>query len=428
MPRASITPYFFGGFEVHDEIPMGRIAGFPVKVHWSVLVILWLFTWSLASTLPGTVKGYSPVVYWLAGTCGALVLLTSLVAHELAHAVVARRTGVSVGSVTLWLFGGVTTLGEAKTPKAAFRIAFAGPATSLVLSAAFAGLAMGLDSVRAATIVVSVAWWLAAVNLLLGLFNLLPGAPLDGGRLVRAYLWRRHGDSVRASVGAAHAGRVVAIILITLGLAEFLLGGLIGGVWLAFIGWFIFVAAREEETQVTTRQALAGLRVADAMTAQPHAAPGWLTVEDFIERYLLGNRHSAYPVADQDGSIVGLVTLTQLRGVAPTQRAITTVREIALPLHSVPTAAPHEPLSTLIDRLAAAGHGSRALIIDGGKVIGIVTPSDLARLIDVYRLAHPGPGLSAHRQDADNDSGAGDPVSDRYRQLVRQPLGEEHGR
>ena len=392
---------------MRDAIPLGRIAGLPVKVHWSVLVILWLFTWSLASTLPATVKGYSPVVYWLAGSCGALVLLASLVAHELAHAVVARRMGVSVGSVTLWLFGGVTTLGDAKTPKAAFRIAFAGPASSLVLSAAFAGLATTLEAGRAAAIVVGIAWWLAAVNLLLGLFNLLPGAPLDGGRVVRAYLWRRHGDSVRASVGAAHAGRVVAIILITLGLAEFLLGGLIGGVWLAFIGWFIFVAAREEETQVTTRQALAGLRVADAMTAQPLAAPGWLTVTDFIERYLLGDRHSAYPVADEDGSIVGLVTLRQLRDVTPGRRATTTVREIALPLLSVPTAEPREPLSALIERLAAAGHGSRALVMDGGKVVGIVTPSDLARLIDVYRLAQPGTGFASHREDADNYSNAG---------------------
>ena len=392
---------------MREAIPLGRIAGFGVNVHWSVIVILWLFTWSLATTLPGAVAGYSRPAYWLAGACGALMLLASLLAHELAHAVVARRMGVSVGNVTLWLFGGVTTLqGEAKTPKAAFRIAFAGPATSLVLSAAFAGLAIGLATVRAPAIVVSVAWWLAAINLLLGLFNLLPGAPLDGGRLVRAYLWRRHGDSVRASIGAAHAGRVVGIILITLGLVEFLAGGLVGGVWLAFIGWFIFVAAREEEMQVTTRQALAGLHVADAMTANPNAAPGWITVEDFIERYVLGDRHSAYPVADRDGSIIGLVTLRQLRDVAPSRRATTSVREIALPLDSVPTATPHEPLSALIERLAAAGHGSRALVVDGGKVVGIVTPSDLARLIDVYRLAGPGPGLTAHRRDADDYSNA----------------------
>lgn len=380
---------------MRDGVPLGRIAGFEVKVHWSVIVILWLFTWSLATTLPGAVAGYSRPVYWLAGACGAVVLLASLLAHELAHAVVARRMGVSVGSVTLWLFGGVTSLqGEAKTPRAAFRIAFAGPATSLVLSAAFAGLAVALAAVGAAPIAVNVGWWLAVINLALGLFNLLPGAPLDGGRLVRAYLWRRHGDSVRAAVGAARAGRVVAIVLIVLGLAEFLAGGLVGGVWLAFIGWFIFAAAREEEMQVTTRQALTGVRVADAMTADPHAAPGWLTVQDFIERYLLGDRHSAYPVADPDGSIVGLVTLRQLRDVAPGRRATTTVREIALPLDAVPTAAPSEPLSALIERLAAAGHGGgRALVIDEGRVVGIVTPADLARLIEVYRLAHPGPGL-----------------------------------
>ena len=375
---------------VRDAIPLGRIAGFDVKVHWSVIVILWLFTWSLATSLPGVVAGYSRPVYWLAGACGAVVLLASLLAHELAHAVVARRMGVSVAGVKLWLFGGVTTLqGEAKTPKADFRIAFAGPATSLVLSAAFTGLAMLLATVGAGPIAVHVASWLAAINLLLGLFNLLPGAPLDGGRLVRAYLWRRHGDSVRAAVGAARVGRAVAIVLIVLGLAEFLAGGLVGGVWLAFIGWFIFTAAREEEMQVTARRALSGLRVTDAMTVDPHTAPGWLTVEEFIERYLLGDRHSAYPVADRDGSIVGLVTLRQLRDVAPSRRATTSVREIALPLDSVPTATPPEPLSALIERLAAARSGSRALVVDEGRVVGIVTPTDLARLIDVYRLAQP---------------------------------------
>lgn len=383
-----------------DAIPLGRFAGFQIKVHWSVIVILWLFTWSLATALPDAVKGYSRPIYWVAGACGALILLGSLLAHELAHAVVARRMGVRVGDVTLWLFGGLTTLqGEAKTPKAAFRIAIAGPVTSLALSGLFAALAAELSIVRAGALAISVVWWLAVINLVLGLFNLLPGAPLDGGRLVRACLWRRYGDSARAAVGAAHAGRVVAVILIVLGLAEFLVGGLVGGVWLAFIGWFIFSAAREEELQLTTRQALAGVRVVDAMTADPRSAPGEVTAEEFIERYLLGAPHSAYPVADPDGSIVGLVTLRQLRGVAPGRRATTTVREIALPLDRVPTAAPLEPLSAVIERLAAAGHCSRALVVDGGTVVGIITPSDLARLIEVYRLAHPGPGRDGHRQE-----------------------------
>jgi len=383
---------------VRDAIPLGRIAGFPVKVHWSVLVILWLFTWSLASGwLPSDVKGYSHLVYWLAGACGAVVLLASLLAHELAHAVAARRAGVAVGDVTLWLFGGVTTLqSEAKTPKAAFRIAIAGPATSLALAALFGGLVAALRAMHAAPIAVGVANWLAVINLVLGVFNLLPGAPLDGGRVLRAVLWRRYGDSVRAGIGAARAGRVLAFILIALGLAEFVAGALVGGVWLAFIGWFIFAASREEETRITTQQLFAGVRVSDAMTARPHTAPGWITVEDFIQRYVLGDRHSAYPVAAQDGSIVGLVTLTQLRDVAPGRRTTTSVGDIALPLHAVPTAAPQEPLTALLERMASAGPRSRALVVDGGEVVGIITPSDLTRLMDVYRLAQPGPAMTAN--------------------------------
>lgn len=383
---------------MRDAIPLGRIAGFVVNVHWSVLVILWLFTWSLASTLPGAVKGYSAAAYWLAGACGALVLLASLLAHELAHAVVARRAGVAVGSVTLWLFGGVTSLGgEAKTPKAALRIAIAGPAASLALAAIFGALVAALDSVRAAPIAIGVASWLAVINLLLGLFNLLPGAPLDGGRVLRALLWRRHGDSVRAGIGAAHAGRVVAFVLIALGLAQFVAGGLVGGVWLAFIGWFIFAASREEEHRISTQQMFAGVRVADAMTAQPHTAPGWISVDAFIQRYVLGDRHSAYPVEDANGAIVGLVTLTQLREVEAGRRPTTSVEDIALPLQEVPTAAPEEPLTALLERMASAGPRSRALVLDGGHVVGIVTPTDVARLIDVYRLAHPQQDLAAHR-------------------------------
>ena len=311
-------------------------------------------------------------------------------------------SGLAVGSVTLWLFGGVTTLGgEAKTPKAAFRIAIAGPATSLALAAIFGGLVAVLHTVRAAPIVIGVASWLAVINLLLGLFNLLPGAPLDGGRVLRAVLWRRHGDSVRASIGAAHAGRVLAFILIALGLAEFVAGGLVGGVWLAFIGWFIFAASREEETRVSTQQLFAGVRVADAMTARPHTAPGWITVDEFIHRYVLGDRHSAYPVTDRNGSIVGLVTLTQLRDVAPGRRTTTSVGDIALPLHAVPTAAPQEPLTALLERMAPVGPRSRALVVEGGleggQVVGIVTPADVARLVDVYRLAQPGPDLATRR-------------------------------
>ena len=190
----------------------------------------------------------------------------------------------------------------------------AGPATSLILAALFAGVAAGLRGLGAEHIVVAVAWWLAGINLLLGLFNLLPGAPLDGGQVLRAFLWEHYGDPVRAGVGAARAGRVVAFVLIALGLVEFLTGSIVSGVWLAFIGWSMFAAAQDEETQTLARHSMSGVRVADVMTVHPHTAPAWITVAQFIEDYLLRDRHSAYPVEDRDGSILGLITLAQLRG------------------------------------------------------------------------------------------------------------------
>ena len=375
-----------------EGIPLGKVAGFPLSVHWSVLVIMWLFTWSLAATLPDTAPGYAPSAYWIAGACGAVVLLASLLAHELTHAVVARRVGIKVLGVKLWLFGGIARLeGDANTPRTEFWIAASGPAVSLGLAAVFAGAAAGLRAVGTADIVVAVAWWLAGINLVLGLFNLLPGAPLDGGRILRAYLWRRHGDAVRAAVGAARAGKVVAYVLIGIGLLEFLAGSLVGGVWMAFIGWFLLTASRDEETWILTRQSLAGVSVADVMTARPHTAPGWISVEEFIQRYLLGDRHSSYPVENSDGTITGLITLNQLRDVPPDQRTRTLIRDVAIPRDQVPTAEPHEPLTALLERLASVA-GGRALVIEAGQVVGIVTASDIARLIDVRRLASPNIG------------------------------------
>ena len=370
-----------------EHIRLGKVSGFPVSVHWSVLVILWLFTWSLASTLPHAAPGHSVAAYWLAGAIGAVVLLASLLAHELTHAVVARRAGFTVSGVTLWMLGGIASFGsDAKTPKTEFRVAVSGPATSLMLAAVSAGVAAGLHALGTAPIVVGVVSWLSGINLLLGLFNLLPGAPLDGGRILRAYLWHRHGDPVRAAVGAARGGRILGYILIGLGLLQFVAGALVGGVWMAFLGWFLLTAARTEENQVLARQSLAGVRVADAMTAHPHTAPGWITVEDFIHRYLLGDRHSAYPVEGPDGSITGLITLTQLRAVAPNARATTLVRDAAIPLHQVPTAAPHEPLTALLERLSAGG---RVLVVGGDHHRNRHHQTD--------RRARPRPAPTSHR-------------------------------
>lgn len=243
---------------IRDDIRLGHIAGFQVAMNWSVLIIVWLLTWSLASgVLPELAPGYATATYWITGLGGAAFLLGSLLAHELAHAVVARRAGIHVEGLTLWLFGGVAKLGgQPASPQADLRIAAVGPATSVALSVGFGVVAVGLTAVGASPLVVAVVAWLAAINLLLGLFNLIPGAPLDGGRVLRAVLWRRYGDWTRATIGATRAGQVVGYSLIWLGLLQFLIGAGIGGLWLVFIGWFILAASRAERTDVIAHHAL----------------------------------------------------------------------------------------------------------------------------------------------------------------------------
>ena len=373
-----------------EHIRLGTLAGFRFAVHWSVLVILWLFTWSLATTLSSTAPGHSSATYWLAGAVGAIVLLASLLAHELTHAIVARRGGVPVSDVTLWLFGGVTRLGgEVPTAETEFRIAISGPVTSLALGGVFAAVAITLRHLGIANIEVAVAWWLSGINLLLGVFNLLPGAPLDGGRVLSAYLWRRHGDKVRGELGATRGGRIVGYVLIAFGLFEFLAASMVTGVWTVFIGWFLLTAAHAEERHILTRQSLSGLKVFDAMTAHPHTAPDWITVEQFIQSYVLGDRHSAYPVESRGNSIVGLITLAQLRQVPPDARATTLVRDAAIPMDQVVIAGPQEPLIGVLERLTPSG-GARALVMDHDTLVGIVTATDISRLIDVRNVAVPG--------------------------------------
>ncbi|CAN3127447.1 site-2 protease family protein [Mycobacterium sp. smrl_JER01] len=373
-----------------SPLVLGRVRGLTLSVHWSVVVVVWLFAWSLASTLPQTAPGYPRAAYWLAGLCGSALLASALFAHELAHAVVARRAGIPVPEVTLWLFGGMARLaGDASTPRDEFRMAAAGPALSLALSGLFAATSAALTAAGASPLVTAVVTWLAVANAVLAVFNLLPGAPLDGGRILRAYLWHRHGDPVRAAVDATRAGSAVAYGLIGLGLLELLLGAVIAGAWLAFIGWFLLTASRAERAAVQARTALAGLRVADVMTRYPRTVTEAMPVDRFVEEVLLADRHSAYPVASADGRCTGLVTLTQIRGVPPAERGGTPLADIAVPGDRMATAGPGEPLIEVLERLDRST-GNRIVVLEAGRAVGIVTALDIARLIDVRALAGAG--------------------------------------
>ena len=245
---------------MRDTIRLGRIAGIKVGLSWTVLLIAGLITLSLTSSiLPLAAPGFSDTSYLIVGVLTAFGFLASILLHELGHAVVAEREGVRVDGITLWLLGGVARLaGEAKTPGAELRIAAAGPAVSVGLAAGLIGSGWALGALGLSGVVVAGVVWLGVINGVLAVFNLLPAAPLDGGRILKALLWKRHGDRDRATITSAVAGRVAGYAMIGFGLFQFLYGG-VGGLWMAFIGWFVLGTARAEEAMARQRQHLAAM-------------------------------------------------------------------------------------------------------------------------------------------------------------------------
>src|SRR2546427_1643690 len=373
---------------MNENLSLGRIAGIHVGLNWSVLVVGALIAWSLAvGSLPYAVPGQGAAAYWIAGVLASVLFLASLLAHELAHSIVAQRMGVRVQGITLWLFGGVSRLdSEANSPRSEAVITFVGPLTSLILGALFLIASLGLGSGPTPSLVAATCSWLGTINFILGFFNLIPAAPLDGGRLLHALIWARTGDALRATTIASRVGMGFGILLIAYGLVTFLVtGNLFNGVWSVFLGWFLLSAARAEESSGLIRQALAGVHVAEVMTPDPVQASDALSVEDLLHTYVLGYRHSTFPVHDQAGSLTGLVTLSAVKKVSPDDRPKTAVREIRWPLDQVPQAARDDLIAGLLGRLGGCSDG-RALVVDGGRLVGIVTPTDINRALQRWTL------------------------------------------
>ncbi|MGH3491805.1 MAG: site-2 protease family protein [Sciscionella sp.] len=363
-------------------IPLGQYAGVPVSAHWSVLVILALLTQVLAvRILPSAHAGQPTVAYWLVAAGASLVFFVGLLAHELAHAVVARHYSIPVTRIRLWLLGGQTELGgDARSPRAEARIAGAGPATSLGLGGLLAGAAwlLGGSGLLATALV-----WLAAVNLLLGVFNLLPGAPLDGGRLLRAALWHRSGDRGRAMEGSARAGQALGTLLIALGLVQLLLGAVFG-LWLALIGWFV-VGAAAGERYAARGHRLRGLTAADVMTTPPATAPSWWTVADFLIHLAPGYRGQlVYPLIDFDGRPQGVLTMRDLDRVPAARREDTRLRDAARSRVRSLAVAPDTPLADVVP--AIHRHGGVAVVVEADLPVGTLTEADLAAAAMLARL------------------------------------------
>lgn len=368
---------------VRANISLGRWAGVPVSAHWSTAATLALFAWLLAAeVLPSTVADRSTRAYWAVAVVTAVVFLGTLIAHELAHAVAARHYGMRVRSVTLWMLGGLTELdGDPPSARADAWIAAAGPLTSIAIGLLGGALAWvtGVGGLVGGALV-----WLAEMSVVLGVFNLLPGAPLDGGRLLRALLWRHFGDRARAMTAAARAGRALGIALIALGFLEALAGG-IAGLWLVLIGMFVLSSSNAERDAAGLAR-LDGIVVSDIMSPVAVVAPSWWTVDQLLDE--VWNRRAmarTVPVVDFAGELTGIVTLADLQRVAAAQRGSVRIGDICH--RSVPALPPDAPVSDGVPLLRRAGV---VLVTENRRPIGLVTGAEIAHAANLAMLRGSG--------------------------------------
>lgn len=389
-----------------ETFPLGRIAGIRVGAHWSVLVIVLLVTLTLArGLLPAAHPGHSAGAYWGLGLAASVMFMAGLLVHEAAHAAVARRNGVEVEGITLWVLGGVARLSsEARTPGAELRIAGAGPLASGVLGGLVAALALWLDRLSAPALAIDALDWVAAMNLLLAAFNAFPATPLDGGRLLHAFLWWRTGDRLEATATTAAAGRAFGWLLALFGFIGVMLGAGLSGLWLVLIGWFLVTAATAEGQQAKLRSVLTGVAVRQVMTPDPITAPASLSVEDLLRGSPFGRfHHSVLPVTDSAGAALGLVSVRQINRVPLEDRPRTTLRDIMCPLAETVTVSFEEPADDLMPRLQTSRE-RHALVLDpaSGKLVGVVAPSDIRRAVTWLTAATEGgtavPGGEGRRQ------------------------------
>jgi Zn-dependent protease/CBS domain-containing protein len=377
-----------------DSFSLGRISGIRIGVNWSVLVIVALLAYGLAvGEFPAAAPRHPVAEYVAAAVVTAVAYMGSLLAHELAHSLVARRNGLQVEGITLWLLGGVSRLqGEVSGPGAEVRVAGVGPLVSLLLGGGFLLVAWLVHAAGVQGVVVAALAWLGGINVLLAVFNVIPAAPLDGGRLLQAVLWRITGDRLKATVWSARSGQVFGWALVVIAAYLVLVRRDYSWLWFALLGWFLISAATAENQQAVLQSRLRTVAVRQIMTPDPVTVPASATVAWFLADYLPGHRHSAFPVV-AGGQVVGLVTVHRLNQVPPAARGQTTLGDAACPLSEVAQATPGEPVADVLPRLNACAE-RRALVFTDGHLAGIVSPADISRALE--RLSrNPGPFQSA---------------------------------
>ncbi len=369
-------------------LSLGRIAGVRIGINWSWAIVFALIVWSLASgVFPDQNPGLSKGAYTGMAIVAALLFFCSLLLHELGHAAQARREGMEIEGITLWLFGGVARFKNGfPSAGAEFRVAVAGPLVTAVLGAAFVAFAAlaGLPEVFD-----GVAAWLGYINFFLLAFNLLPALPLDGGRMLRAALWAGKHDFAWATVVAADVGRGFGILMISGGILLFIVQGAFSGAWLAFLGWFLLTAADAEARYLAVRDALAGLKVRDFMVRDPVTARPEQVLGEFMDGVASAARYTAYPVL-RDSEVVGVLPLRRVLELPRREWEQRRVRDVMLGTDEVPLFGRDEDALDALEELGASGL-HRGLVLENGRLAGFVSIVDIARLLAASRPRRPTP-------------------------------------
>lgn len=383
MTRKSPSREWRAETEQMGAVRLLRLFGIDVFIHWSWLIIFVLVSWSLAgSELPRAYPRWAPATYWFVGVLTALLFFASVLAHEFSHSLVARARGIPVQSIMLFVFGGVSALGgEPRRARDEFWIAIVGPLTSFVISAiAFA--AWLAAATADATVIKAITAYLALINLSVGIFNLLPGFPLDGGRVLRAGVWGARRNLLEATRVAAGAGQVLAALLIGFGVFLVLATGLLSGVWLMLIGWFLWNAAQSGYRQLLIERSLAGLTVAPLIESSgPWVRPG-MTLRQLATDGVLGMHRRAFFVSapDADEELAGLITLTDLRRAPEAEWDALTVGRAMTPRPRLIAVTPETPLLTALQLMVRHDLNQLPVMV-GDRPVGLLSRAGLLRAL-----------------------------------------------
>jgi Zn-dependent protease len=369
---------------MNKSIHIITILGIPIEVNYSWFIIFFLVTWTLAQNyFPMAIPHAPAFVYWIISIIAACLFFISLLAHELSHSIVAIKNKLPISGITLFVFGGVAHMTkEPETPAIEFKMAAAGPLCSFAISFLFFVLTQLFYSLKLPMALVVTTDYLSFINLMVGIFNLIPGFPLDGGRILRAALWSLFGDIKKATQIASSFGKGFAYFLMGLGFFYLISGAVISGIWFIFIGFFLRDAASVSYQQVAFKKYLSGVKVRDIMTKNVVTVSDGLTLLSIVDDYFFKFRFTSIPVVTDDGEIKGIMTIHSVKDVPRDRWAYTNVSEAMVPLKSDLVVNPQTDILEALAQMAGNGIG-RLLVTQGGKLVGIISQRDVIRLFEV---------------------------------------------